>query len=144
MAKRRIPRPEESDSLQFLSTRLDERQLRVLLRAENNDLTKPEKTGMISRRRLANLLGGSGRLTEAEAERISFLRKNSQQIQSLNKRGRKEGRKDYQVNRAIRTWVDHGKGKDEAKTPEQIRAIKSLRFLGVDPDDGIFYVKGRE
>src|SRR5581483_2231546 len=109
-------------------------------------LGNPERTRIVSRRRLGNLLGGSGRLTDSEAKRLQLLRTNVQSIQALSKRGEKEGRKPFQVNRAIRSWIDHGRPPRTPrrdKGPDELRAIRALRFLGVDTDDGLFYVKGR-
>lgn len=143
MAKYRLPSKEEAETLRFLTSRLDERQFRTLLRPEDMRSEKPERTRLVSRSRYANLAAGRGKLTDQEAERIALLRTNSRQIQALTKRGEKEGRKSYQVNRAIRSWIEHGKLVGGSKSPDQLRAIRSLRFLGVDVDEGTFYVKGR-
>lgn len=143
MAKYRLPSKEEAETLRFLTSRLDERQFRTLLVPENVSSEKPERTRLVSRRRFENLAGGRGKLTDQEAERLRVLRANSRQIQALSKRGDKEGRKPYQVNRAIRSWIEHGKLVGGSKSPDQLRAIRSLRFLGVDVDEGTFYVKGR-
>jgi hypothetical protein len=38
----------------------------------------------------------------------------------------------------------HGKGENQKrrKDKDELDAIKALRFLGIDPDDGLYYLRG--
>lgn len=94
--------------------------------------------------RLANLQAGSGRLSAADKDALDKAWSNRLAITNLGKRGDKLGRKDYRTNRAIRSWLLHGKGSDQKrrKDDKELEAIKALRFLGIDPDDGLYYLRG--
>lgn len=144
MAKYRATSKAEVDTIRDLEQRFGSRQLRTLLAGENKDLVKPERTRILGTRRGANLAAGRGKLTPDEAQRLKFLKQNAQAISQLSARGQKQGHKPTQTNRAIRTWIEQGKGKDarRRKDDDELRAIRALRFLGVDVDAGIFYLKG--
>lgn len=158
MPKYRSLTKDEEKTVRELEQSFGGRTLRTLLRPENPDQQKPERTRMLSVNRMANLAAGRGRITEGEAERLALLRRNRQAILALEKRGEKLGRMNFQTNRAIRTWLEHGKQRGTKETgrmsfrkdiqsrhmkkDEEIRAIRALRFLGVDVNDGTFYLKG--
>ena len=125
-----------------LEARFGNVEVRTLLTGEGNRLVRPE--------RFQHLLSGSGRLSEAESERIKLLSTNSNQIKALLKKNENK-KSQYKVRRAVRTWVTQGKSKGvDFKTQSaedrerQIAAIKALRFLGIDPGDGTFYVQRRK
>lgn len=144
MAKYRPTTKTEAELIRDLESRLGSQQFRTLLAGENMDLVKPERTRIIGTRRGANLAAGRGKITSDEAQRLKALSKNARAIEQLTARGRKLGHKQTKTNRAIRTWIEQGKGKDakRRKDDDELRAIRALRFLGVDIDAGIFYLKG--
>lgn len=144
MAKYRPTSKAEVDTIKDLETRFGSVAFRTLLAGENTELDKPERTRIIGTRRGANLAAGRGKITSVEAQRLKALKKNAQAIQQLMARGKKQGQKPTQINRAIRTWIEQGKGRDKKrrKDDDELRAIRALRFLGVDIDAGIFYLKG--
>lgn len=139
MAKHRAVSKQESAAIRDLQSRLGERGLRTLLVSENPDLAKPERVRILSKERLSNLASGSGKLTDAEAERLAYLRGDPTRIRNLQSKGKAKGQKDYQTNRAIRSWIEHGREKGAASSKDEIRAIKALRFLGVPIGAGKFY-----
>ena len=124
-----------------LEKQLGSKTLRTLLSPEAMGEQKPERTRIVSNRRLGNLSSGKGKLTAEESAQLARINRNAADINRLKAKGHKKGQKDYQTNRALRTWVQHGKQKGGEKTPEQLRAIRALRFLGVDVDSGKYYVK---
>lgn len=124
-----------------LETQLGSKTLRTLLSPEAAGQDRPERTRIVSNRRLANLSSGKGKLTPEETAQLARINRNVADLNRLKSKGAKKGQKDYQTNRALRTWVQHGKQKGGEKTPEQLRAIRALRFLGVDVDSGKYYVK---
>lgn len=125
-----------------LEARFGNVEVRTLLTGEGSRLIRPE--------RFQHLLSGSGKLSETEAERIQLLSTNSNQIKALLKKNESK-RSQYKVRRAVRTWVTQGKSKgvdfkkQSAEDREtQLAAIKALRFLGIDPGEGTFYVQRRK
>lgn len=136
MAKATRITPDDAERIRELTTRIGDRRFRTILTNEGARLMRPE--------RLANLQAGSGRLTEADRKALDKAWSNRVAIQNLGKRGDKLGRKDYRTNRAIRTWLLHGKTPDQKrrKDEKELEAIKALRFLGIDPDDGLYYLRG--
>lgn len=128
----------EQERLQSLSGKLGDRTIRQLLTPESNRLMRPE--------RLNNLLAGRGKLSEREARQIETISRNSNNLSALKTRG--AGKREFKVNRAMRDWLNNGKPKgiaykdqDTAEKERQLKAIKALRFLGIDPSDGTFYVR---
>lgn len=113
-----------------LEARLGSRTLRQILTPEGNRLMRPD--------RIANLSGGSGRLTEYERERLEIAFRNSNQLVGLKKRG--IGKREFKVNRALRNWINYGKAKGDENNDDSQKAIRALRFLGIDPNDGTFYI----
>jgi len=54
----------------------------------------------------------------------------------------------YKINRALRDWLITGKEKgtiykdqDKQIREQQLKAIKALRYFGVEPSDGHYYVR---
>lgn len=128
----------QSKRIAGLQSSIGDRTLRTLLAGDSKRIMRPE--------RLAHLSSGSGRLSEAEAEQLERVSKNVGNIKALKRRGK--NRRDFQANRAIRTWLTNGKRKgvdisldDELGQERKRKAIRALRYLGVDPDDGAFYVR---
>lgn len=128
----------EANRISELSNRLGERTLRTLLTGENKRLVRPE--------RMENLRTGRGRLSESELARLELVSRNANALSALKKRG--SGKREFKVNRSLRDWVTTGKRKDvdyraqdQPEREDQLRAIKALRYLGVDPSSGTFYVK---
>lgn len=144
MAKYRPATKAEAETIRDLQSRFGVQQFRTLFPGENRDLKHPERTRMLDSRRAERLASGRGKLTTDEAQRLKMLSKNARAIEQLSARGKKLGHKERQTNRAIRTWIEQGKGKDakRRKDDDELRAIRALRFLGVDIDAGIFYLKG--
>lgn len=136
MAKTTRITPDEAERIRELTTRIGDRRFRTILTNEGARLMRPE--------RLTNLQSGSGRLSEADRKALDKAWSNRVAIQNLGKRGDKLGHKDFKTNRAIRTWLLHGKGSDQKrrKDDKELQAIKALRFLGIDPDDGLYYLRG--
>lgn len=106
----------------------------------NQRLMRPE--------RLANLKAGKAKLKPWEVERLQQIQRNSAALKGL--KGKKEvpKSKEYQVNRALRTWLVRGKEKDipyetqgRGTKARQQKAIKALRYLGIDPSEKHYYVR---
>jgi hypothetical protein len=95
--------------------------------------------------RLENLTSGRGKLSVEEEQLVNRLSMNAQKVKQLSTRG--SGKRDFKVNRSIRDWVQHGKSPDESRPTTQggkeneQKAIRGLRFLGVDPSEKTFYVR---
>lgn len=128
----------EAERLASLQGKLGDRTLRQILTPEGNRILRPE--------RMSNLLAGRGRLSEAEAQQIENATRNASSLKALKARG--ESKREFKVNRALRDWLNNGKPKgvdyksqDTDEKERQLKAIKALRFLGVDPSDGTFYVR---
>jgi hypothetical protein len=154
MAKRVRIQPGEARQIRGLTNGLDEYTVRSLLTPEGGRLIRPE--------RFANLQSGKAKLTEAEKERLQILSANRQALTSLKKkqRGRevvsKRGKelaprtKAQRENRALRSWVIHGKEKDtpydvqaDSVKHKQQPAIHALFYLGIDPiSEKTYYTKG--
>lgn len=124
--------------MRTLQTGLGDRTVRQILTPEGKRIIRPE--------RMQNLLAGRGRLSESEAQQIENATRNASSLKALKKRG--ESQRDFKANRALRDWLSTGKQKgveyksQSTETKEQqLKAIKALRFLGVDPSDGTFYVR---
>lgn len=143
MAKYQLATPDESRAIRELEAKIGGAQLRSLLTPENREGERPERVRIMGKRRLANLSAGSGRLTVEQSEQLRLVRRNMQAIENLTKRGDKQGHQKFRTNRAIRTWLQNGKkaGAKRTPSPDELRAIKALRFLGVDVSEGIFYIK---
>ena len=128
----------DAERLSELRSTLGDRTLRQLLTQEDKRLLRPE--------RLRHLEAGSGKLSERETEQLRNISQNATKLKALKKRG--SGRQEFKVNRSLRTWLNQGKAKDEPVGEMDIdqrnRVIKSLAFLGVDPQDGTFYVRKGE
>jgi len=127
----------QSARIAELETSLGSKTLRTLLSDDGKRIVRPD--------RLSHLLGGSGKLSEGEAERLAAISRNANQIRALQKRG--AGKQDFRVNRAVRTWVVNGKKKgtdvgqkDEMGQKKKRATIRALAYLGVDPSDGTFYI----
>lgn len=136
---RRISASESAEILELART-IDPLLLRTLLSDEQKRLMRPE--------RLENLESGKGRLSDAEAARLQEVRTNRQSIRNLARKT--GGKQPFKDRHAIRTWVRKGKSKgvefkdqNIEKRHEQLAAIRALRFLGIDPSDGTYYVKRR-
>lgn len=128
----------EAERLRSLQSQLGDRTLRTLLTSEGRRLMRPE--------RIDNLLAGRGRLSETERTQLGLVSSNSAKLKALKQKG--SGKQEFRTNRALRSWVTTGKEKDvnyvtqpKDERDSQLTAIKSLRYLGVDPSDGKFYVK---
>ena len=155
MAEKRVRiKPGESRQIRGLLNQLDDYSVRTLLTGEGERLLRPE--------RLANLREGKAKLTDAEKERLAKVYTNREALSSLKKkqRGReilaKSGRevstrtKQQRENRALRSWVIHGKDREtpyDVQAPQdkeaQQPAIHALFYLGVDPiSDKNYYTKG--
>lgn len=141
----RKPTERESAEIAALSKRMGSTRFRTLMTDPERRLMRPE--------RLEKLAGGRGRISESEARQLQAIRRNSRELQLLGKKkttdeqkGRK--RKDVTVNRRLRDWLNGGKEKGipyqdqpaDDKT-EQLKAIKALRYFGIDPVKGQYYVK---
>lgn len=120
-----------------LTTKLGDRTLRQILTPDGKRIMRPE--------RVRNLVAGRGRMSEAEREALANATRNSQALAALKTRG--AGKREFKVNRALRDWLTTGKSKgvdfkqSSEERERQLAAIKALRFLGVDPADGTFYVR---
>lgn len=128
----------DSTRISELVSRLGDRTLRQLLTPESKRLVRPE--------RLQNLRAGTGRLSQADRERLRLVSANANQLVALKAHGK--GKAEWRVNRAMSNWITNGKPKgvdynsqDAETKSNQLRAIKALRYLGVDPQDGKFYVR---
>lgn len=138
-----MKRVSSSQSLRIaqLEQKLGSRTLRTILTSENQRLMRPE--------RLSNLLTGSGKLSESEIDRLQLASSNAQQLSNLQKRG--SGKLPWKVNRSLRDWLAYGKTKSqswkdmsEEERKQGLKAIRALRFLGIDPSDGTYYVLKRK
>jgi hypothetical protein len=83
---------------------------------------------------------------------LGRLSANAQSVKKLSSKktadelhGKK--RKEFKVNRSVRDWVHEGKERgtprpttDAGKEDEQ-KAIRGLRFLGVDPSEKTYYLR---
>lgn len=125
-----------------LETRIDPLLLRQTMTFPGRRLLRPE--------RFFHLIGGSGRLSDEESELLDKISANSSLIQALKKRNVSKT-KQYKVNRAIRDWLQTGKQKgvdyksqDSETRERQLKAIRALRFLGIDPSEATFYVNHRK
>ena len=127
---------EEAQRIEKLRSQLGARQLRTLLGEEKKRMMRPE--------RIERLSSGRGKLSDRERKTLLQIEKNSVNIRNLTKRGNARDIQEFKTNRAIRTWLLHGKEKDakRRKDDDELRAIRALRLLGVDVDLGTFYIKG--
>lgn len=134
----------EANEISELANRLGDRRFRTLM--------APEGKRIVSKQRLANLSAGRGKLTETERQRLGDIETNSRAIQALGKKADKESPgRPYLGNRAIRTWLNHGKEKGVQRAAKgtstragENEAIRALFFLGVEPSEGTYYVKRRK
>lgn len=123
---------------------LGSRLVRTVLTSPSKRLMRPE--------RLEHLTSGRGRLSPDERQLLNRLSANKQSVkrlsekQTLEQKHGKKGR-EFKKNRAIRDWIQQGKERDaprptdaEGKIDEQ-KAIRGLRFLGVDPSEKTYYVR---
>jgi DNA-binding CsgD family transcriptional regulator len=99
--------------------------------------------------RLSNWEQGRGKLTPEEADRLALISSNASLIEILARKN--ESKRSFKVNRSLRDWIANGKGKgvpykeqDAETRAKQQAAIKALRFLGIDPSEGTFYVRKRK
>lgn len=156
MAKRIRIQPADSRQIQQLAKELDDYTIRTLLTPEGGRLIRPE--------RYANLQAGRGVLTESEKERLGILSANKEALRSLKRKQRdreilsKRGKevttrtKQQWENRALRSWVLHGKDREtpydvqaDVTKQKQQSAIHALFYLGVDPiKDKDYYVSERK
>lgn len=142
MAKTTRISSEDAERIRELTTRIGDRRFRTVLTNEGARLVRPT--------RLANLQAGTGRLSETEKKALDKAWSNRVAIQNLGKRGDKLGNKDFRTNRAIRNWLLHGKDSvtprrkrmSDKERADELKAIKALRYLGIDPDDGLYYLRG--
>lgn len=141
MAKASRITPDDAEKIRELTLRVGDRRFRTVLTNEGARLMRPE--------RLANLQAGRGRLSAADKTALDKAWSNRVAITNLGKRGDKLGRKDYRTNRAIRSWLLHGKDvsprrkrMSDDERADELQALKALRFLGIDPDDGLYYLRG--
>jgi hypothetical protein len=126
----------EAQRIAELTDRLGSRTVRTVLTGEGNRIMRPE--------RLANIYGGTGRLTPEEKQRIELLSANAQQIEWLARKGEQRGNLEWKNNRALRDWMIHGKEKGQGRRRDrerELKAIKSLRYFGINPASGRGYVR---
>lgn len=130
--------------IQQLEKDLGSRLVRTVLTDPGKRLMRPE--------RLEHLTSGTGKLSPDEERLLTRLAANRQSVKRLSEKktsderhGKK--RREFKVNRSIRDWVQQGKERDaprptsdEGKEKEQ-KAIRGLRFLGVDPSEKTYYVR---
>lgn len=133
--------PQEAARISELADRFGSTRFRTLITNPNSRLIRPD--------RLSNLREGRGKLSASEREALGLVGTNSVAVENLARKN--EGKRPYKVNRAIRTWLLNGKdkeviyGEQEADIRErQLAAIKALRFLGIDPGEGTYYVRKRK
>ena len=122
-----------------LESKLGSRTVRTLLSQESGNR-------LLSRQRLENLKQGTGKLTPSESERLETLSKNTRKIQNLKRNPK--GLREYQVNRAIKSWTLYGKDAgtnwDSLSGDEKeqgMKAVKALGSLGVDVTTKKFYLE---
>lgn len=137
MAQYRRVTPGQAKQIAELEGKVGSKTLRTLL------VTSESEGGfrLVSNLRLSRLSSGGGRLSEAEADRLAMLHRNTRKIEQLKKRGEKRSLRDFRINRAIRDWVRYGKKAGAKGQPDddRLKATRALYYLGVDPQDGIFY-----
>lgn len=140
MAMKRVT-PQEAARISELANRIGSTRFRTLITDPNSRLIRPD--------RLSNLQEGRGKLSASEREALALVSTNSVAVENLARKN--GGKRPHKVNRAIRTWLLNGKEKgvdfkeQEADTRErQLNAIKALRFLGIDPGEGTYYVRRRK
>lgn len=128
----------QAAQIQKLSDKFGSVEFRTLLTGEGRRLIRPE--------RLANLQSGRGKLSESEARQLKRINANSSNLGNLIDKRKSEPKR--QRVRAAKTWLKHGKTKDTdwgSLTPEEkdqyLPAIRSLSYLGVDPESGTYYVR---
>ena len=135
--------PQESERISELSSRLGSLEFRTLLSQTGGTkrTMRPE--------RLGNLTAGRGKITEAEAERLALISANAPLLENLSRKN--QGKNKQKTRRALREWLTKGKEKgvrysdqDKETRDEQQRAIKALRYLGIDPSEGTYYVRRRK
>lgn len=133
----------ESETVQHLRLRFGDQTFRALFKPENPMQERPEQVRLLDARRLDRLVSGRGKLTEQERETLAGLRRNQQAVTALQNRSRKLGNQEFRTNRALRTWLQGGKQKNEEGevVKGSTRGIKALRYLGVDNLKGVFYLK---
>lgn len=132
---------QQSVRISELQERLGSARFRTLMTESDRRLVRPE--------RLTKWMQGSGRISPEEAERLAVISTNASLIEILARKN--EHKRSFKVNRAIRDWVTTGKAKgvnykdqDSETRAKQQAAIKALRFLGIDPSEGTFYVRKRK
>lgn len=131
----------QSAEIKELLTHIDSLTLRTLLSEEDKRTLRPD--------RLQNLIEGRGRISRSEVLRLEDIRTNRVAIQNLSRK--QAGKRKYEKPRKIRQWLYHGKAKGvdykdqstETKD-DQLQAIKALRFFGIDPSEGTYYVRKRK
>jgi hypothetical protein len=126
----------EARRIAELESRFGSRTLRTILSPEGSRIMRGD--------RLANLTGGSGRLTEVEKDRLARVSANAQQIDYLQGKGQRRGNVEWKNNRALRDWVAHGKERDAPRRDNrdrELKAIRSLRYFGIAPSAGGGYVR---
>lgn len=131
----------ESTQILELERRLGQRTLRQLLTPSGERLMRPD--------RLDNLILGTGRIRPGDAERLALIQSNARAIENLERKNSDKPR--WKTRRAIRDWLHNGKQKgpnyqdqDQETKQQQQQAIKALRYLGVDPSEGTYYVNRRK
>lgn len=134
----------EAERIAQLSNRLGDRTFRQLLTKPGSRLVRPE--------RLVSLTRGSGRLSPSEVDQLRNISRNSNALSALKTKGVKKnggGTREFRTNRALRDWLLNGKTKgfdtdmqSESDQDSKNKAVRALRYLGVDPSDGTFYLKG--
>ena len=139
----RISSP-ESERISELSSRLGPLEFRTLMSETGGPtrLMRPE--------RLDNLIAGRGRISKAEQERLALIQTNAPLLENLSKKNANR-KQQFKVRHALRNWLVSGKAKavpyseqDKEAKENQQRAIKALRFLGIDPSEGTYYVRKRK
>lgn len=140
MAMKRVSTAEAA-RISELVDRLGSTRFRTLITSPDSRLIRPD--------RLSNLREGRGKLSTSEREALGLVSTNSVAVENLARKN--SGKRPYKVNRAIRNWLLNGKEKgvdykeQEADIRErQLNAIKALRFLGIDPSEGTYYVRKRK
>lgn len=132
----------DAKMIRELSSRLGSVEFRQLLTGEGQRLMRPE--------RLENLSTGKGKISDEEMARLQTIHTNSAAVKNLLRKGAGKKR-PYRTRRAVRDWLYNGKDKgvdyqsQDTETKEaQLKAIRALRFLGVDPSEGTYYVRKRK
>lgn len=125
---------QDSARIQQLQARLGSQTFRTLMSQENRRIIDP--------RRLARWTEGRGILRSEEQERLALISANAPLLENLARKNEKKAR--WKRNRAMRDWIAHGKASGEDNEPDAKKAIRGLRFLGVDPSEGTYYVRKRK